>query len=56
MKNKIFVIFCLLLAIGMNSCGNKQTTSGKDKLDTVWNERVQDTFYGLVLGNNTALN
>lgn len=27
MKNKIFVIFCLLLAIGMNSCGNKQTTS-----------------------------
>ena len=56
MKNKIFVIFCLLLAIGMNSCGNKQTTSGKDKLDTVWNERVQDTFYGLVLGKEASVN
>lgn len=55
MKNKIFVIFCLLLAIGMNSCGNKQTTSGKDKLDTVWNERVQDTFYGLVLGKEASV-
>ena len=55
MKNKIFVIFCLLLAIGMNSCGNKQTISGKDKLDTVWNERVQDTFYGLVLGKEASV-
>ena len=55
MKNKIFVIFCLLLAIGMNSCGNKQTISGKDKLDTVWNERVQDTFYGHVLGKEASV-
>lgn len=55
MKNKIFVVFCLLLAIGLNSCVNKQTASGKDKLDTVWNEKVQDTFYGLVLGKEASV-
>lgn len=50
MKNKIFVVICLVLAIGTNSCYNKQTASNKKELDTVWNEKVQDTFYGLTLG------
>lgn len=50
MKNKFFVVICLVLAIGTNSCNNKQTASNKKELDTVWNEKVQDTFYGLTLG------
>lgn len=35
------------------SCSkNKQNSSNEEKLDTVWNEKVQDTFYGLRLGDS----
>lgn len=39
------------------SCNNnKQTSSNGEKLDTVWNEKVQDTFYGLRLGDSLDVN
>ena len=34
----------LLIVASCNN--NKQTNSNGEKLDTVWNEKVQDTFYG----------
>lgn len=34
------------------SCNNKQTSSKGEELDTVWNEKVQDTFYGMKLGDS----
>lgn len=38
------------------SCKDKQTSSNRGKLDTVWNEKVQDTFYGLRLGDSLDVN
>ena len=55
MKNKVFILICLLVGIAFNSCNCNKTTSSKEQLDTVWNEKVQDTFYGLVLGNTIPL-
>lgn len=49
---KIFVL-CMLGLLVVTSCGNnKQTSSNGEKLETVWNEKVQDTFYGLRLGDS----
>lgn len=50
MKSKIFILFCLLIGISFISCNSNKTASNKEELDTVWNEKVQDTFYGLKLG------
>lgn len=50
MKSKIFILFCLLIEISFISCNSNKTASNKEELDTVWNEKVQDTFYGLKLG------
>lgn len=51
MKKIIFLIsmFGLLMVA---SCNNKQTSSKGEELDTVWNEKVQDTFYGMKLGDS----
>lgn len=55
MRKVLFVIslFGLLFVV---SCNNKQTSSNGGKLDTVWNEKVQDTFYGLRLGDSLDVN
>lgn len=55
MKNKMFILICLLVGIAFNSCNSNKTISSKEQLDTVWNDKVQDSFYGLVLGNTIPL-
>lgn len=55
MKSKIFILFCLLMGISFTSCNNNKTTSNKEELDTVWNEKVQDSFYGLKLGSTASI-
>lgn len=53
---KLFM-FCLLGLFVTASCNsNKQTSSNGEKLDMVWNEKVQDTFYGLRLGDSLDVN
>lgn len=49
---KIVLIFIAILFIScFNSCkGNKKITGQSQGIDTVWNEKVQDTFYGVKLG------
>ena len=37
MKNKVFILICLLVGIAFNSCNCNKTTSSKEQLDTVWN-------------------
>ena len=44
-----------MVGIAFNSCNSNRTISSKEQLDTVWNDKVQDSFYGLVLGNTIPL-
>ena len=54
---KILFVICMLGLLVVASCNNnKQTSSNREKLDTVWNEKVQDTFYGLRLGDSLDVN
>lgn len=48
-------MICLLVGIAFISCNSNKTISSKEQLDTVWNDKVQDSFYGLVLGNTIPL-
>lgn len=43
MKSKVFIAICLLTGICLSSCNNKPKT--------VWNDKVQDTFFGMTLGD-----
>lgn len=45
----------LITGIVFNSCNSNKTTSNKEELDTVWNEKVQDSFYGLRLGTTASI-
>lgn len=53
---KILFIISLFGLLMVTSCNNKQTSSNGGELDTVWNEKVQDTFYGLRLGDSLDVN
>ena len=55
MKSKIFILFCLLIEISFISCNSNKTASNKEELDTVWNEKVQNSFYDLKLGTPTSV-
>ena len=48
-------MICLFVGIALNSCNSNKTISSKEQLDTVWNDKVQDSFYGLVWGNTIPL-
>lgn len=48
--NKLVLFFCLLFGFNLCSCNGNKTTSKAEALDTIWNEKIQDTFYGLKLG------
>lgn len=45
----------LITGIIFNSCNSNKTTSNKEELDTVWNEKVQNSFYDLKLGTPTSV-
>lgn len=51
MRSKLFFAACLLIGICLNSCNNKKSTLNKNKQDIVWNDKIQDTFFGLTLGD-----
>lgn len=53
---KIFVLCMFGLLVVASCSNNKQTSSNGGELDTVWNEKVQDTFYGLRLGDSLNVN
>ncbi len=48
MKSKVFITICLLIGICLNSCNNKP--------NIVWNDKVQDTFFGMTLGDQVDVN
>ena len=55
MKSTIFILFCLLIEISFISCNSNKTASNTEELDTVWNEKVQNSFYDLKLGTPTSV-
>lgn len=53
--NYKIIIMSLITGIIFNSCNSNKTTSNKEELDTVWNEKVQNSFYDLKLGTPTSV-
>ena len=53
MKKHLIFFAIIISAITLTSCGNGKTPDSKE-LDTVWNEKVQDTFYGATFGDSIA--
>lgn len=53
--NYKIIIMSLITGIVFNSCNSNKTTSNKEELDTVWNEKVQNSFYDLNLGTPTSV-
>lgn len=53
--NYKIIIMSLITGIVFNSCNSNKTTSNKEELDTVWNEKVQNSFYDLKLGTPTSV-
>lgn len=53
--NYKIIIMSLITGIIFNSCNSNKTTSNKEELDTVWNEKVQNSFYDLKLGIPTSV-
>lgn len=46
----LFIVVCLLANY---SCGNhSKTENAKKEVDTIWNEKVQDTFFGATFGDS----
>ena len=53
--NYKIIIMSLITGIVFNPCNSNKTTSNKEELDTVWNEKVQNSFYDLKLGTPTSV-
>ena len=53
--NKLVLFFGVLLGICLCSCSSNKTGSNTKELDTVWNEKVQNSFYDLKLGTPTSV-
>lgn len=53
--NYKIIIMSLITGIIFNSCNSNKTTSNKEELDTIWNEKVQNSFYDLKLGTPTSV-
>ena len=53
--NKLFLFFGVLLGVCLCSCSSNKTASNTEELDTVWNEKVQNSFYDLKLGTPTSV-
>lgn len=51
MRNYFLILLTIIPFIFLSSCDRKKVTvNGDPILDTVWNDKVQDTFYGVKLG------
>lgn len=53
MRNLLFILICSFICFA--SCksdgkGNSTTKSNANKIDTIWNDKVQDTFFGVKFG------
>ena len=44
-----------MIEISFISCNSNKTASNTEELDTVWNEKVQNSFYDLKLGTPTSV-
>ena len=53
--NKLVLFFGVLLGVCLCSCSSNKTASNTEELDTVWNEKVQNSFYDLKLGTPTSV-
>ena len=53
--NKLVLFFGVLLGICLCSCSSNKTGSNTKELDTVCNEKVQNSFYDLKLGTPTSV-
>lgn len=42
--NKLVLFFGVLLGVCLCSCSSNKTASNTEELDTVWNEKVQNSF------------
>lgn len=49
MKNILFVFLCAACLCSCNSKGDGYDAKGH-KVDTIWNEKIQDTFFGVKFG------
>lgn len=48
MRKILFILLTTISFTFLYSCkGNNQTSKDNEALDTVWNDKVQDTFYGV---------
>ena len=43
--NKLVLFWGVLLGVCLCSCSSNKTASNTEELDTVWNEKVQNSFY-----------
>ena len=50
---KLYFYIILSLCLFMFSCGNR-TSSDKESKDTLWNNKVQNTFYDMNLGDSIS--
>ena len=61
MKKTFYFVSILFISMVLfsTSCNNKvksnTTQSSKPKVDTLWNDRVQDTFFGATLGDDISV-
>lgn len=53
--NKLVLFFYLLLGVSLWSCNSNKTASKTEELDTVWNEKVQNKFFGLTIGDSAEV-
>ena len=53
--NKLVLFLGVLLGVCLCSCSSNKTASNTEELDTVWNEKVQNSFYDLKLGTPTSV-
>lgn len=53
--NKLVLFLGVLLGVCLCSCSSNKTASNTEELDTVWNEKVQNSFYDLKLGIPTSV-
>lgn len=47
------IILFAAMVFASTSCGNK-TEANEKEIDTVWNEKVQDTFFGATFGDSAS--
>lgn len=45
-----FSVICMATLLSVSCRGNQNTSTSRKQIDTAWNEKAQDTFYGVTFG------